>query len=72
MLQRDAAAITTAAITLAKAAPMPQYDASASSTAAVAGRGQAHARRVDDKHITNRPINSPGPSPLDAGIILNI
>jgi len=36
-VQHDASAISTAATTLAKAAPMPYYDASASSTAAGAG-----------------------------------
>jgi len=37
MLQRDASAMSTVATTLAKAAPMPHYDASSSTTAAGAG-----------------------------------
>ena len=50
MLQRDASAISTVATTLAKVAPVPHYDASASSTAAEVWAEQAHARRVDVRH----------------------
>jgi hypothetical protein len=39
ILQRDASAISTVATTLAKAAPIPKYDASAFSTPAGAGAG---------------------------------
>ena len=75
MLQRDASAISTAATTLAKAAPNPKLEPSVFSTAAGAEvwAGQAYARRVDDRHYstsTSPPINSPAPSSLGAGIII--
>ena len=66
MLQRDASAISTVGTTLAKAAPMPHYDASQSSTAGTCSRENGGLTGTSTS--TSRLIKLPGPSPLGAGM----